>query len=261
MIQKNPSQRIERKREQRLQTILQAALELVMEAGLSALTMQKLAERLDYAVGALYRYFKSKDVLLAALQRQILKEFADVMQAADHLFLETHPPRGETLNTPQVQALTRVLLMSEVYFYLPKICPQRFRLLYEMTLSPQPLLGLKEGVLVLQVALPLFQHLTGRFDDARSQGALSPGEGSQRAVLYWASLQGLLPLEKLTRFVPGYDLPQLRQELETTLLLGMGAQKGEITQARNCLKHFVASQAYFSLFASLTERNHPACSL
>jgi len=260
MIQNNTSPRIERKREQRIQSLLQSALELIKQDGLAGLTMQKLADRQDYAVGALYRYFKSKDALLAALQRQILKAFAEVIQTADQAFIQTQSDRQletKTQTTERVGSLIRLLLASEVYFHLPKICPQRFRLLYEMTISPQPLLGMQEGLLVLQVALPLFRELEERFAHAAQVTALSDGPASQRAILYWSSLQGLLPLEKLTHFVPGYDLPKLRNELEKTLLLGMGAQISDLQKARQDLKTFCTLPEYHILFESLSERTQP----
>lgn len=260
MIQKTSSQRIERKREQRLHALLQSALELVMQDGLAGLTMQKLAERQDYAVGALYRYFKSKDALLAALQRQVISDFAEVIHFADLHFLQLEEvqnsgPLGQL--EKRSDALARLLLASEVYFQLPKICPQRFRLLYEMTISPEPLLGLQEGFQVLQVALPLFKQLESHFDQAAQIQALKAGAASQRAILYWSSLQGLLPLEKLTRFVPLYDLSQLRVELENTLLLGMGAQAEDIKAARKKLKKCVAQSEFLNLFESLIERKLP----
>lgn len=255
MIQKISSPRIERKREQRLQSLLQTALELVMEEGLAGLTMQKLADRQDLAVGGLYRYFKSKDALLAALQRQVISEFAAVIQAADLCFIQREM---KPANEPdRSEALARLLLASEVYFHLPKVCPQRFRLLYEMTISAEPLLGLQEGFQVLQVALPLFKQLESRFDQAAQIQALKAGAASQRAILYWSSLQGLLPLEKLTRFVPLYDLSQLRVELENTLLLGMGAHAEDIKAARKKLKKCVSQSEFLNLFESLLERKLP----
>lgn len=260
MIQKNSSQRIERKREQRLQSLLQAAFELVMEDGLAGLTMQKLAERQDYAVGALYRYFKSKDALLAALQRQVISDYAQVIHFADLNFIQQEEAQNSSsLGQPEKrsEALARLLLASEVYFQLPKICPQRFRLLYEMTISPEPLLGLQEGFLVLQVALPLFKQLEDRFEQAAQVKAIHAGSASQRAILYWSSLQGLLPLEKLTRFVPLYDLAKLRLELENTLLLGMGAHSEDLKQARINLKKFVVQSHYLDLFEPLLERKLP----
>ncbi|MCA9555215.1 MAG: helix-turn-helix transcriptional regulator, partial [Myxococcales bacterium] len=56
------------RREARRQAIVDEALALVTEGGFEALTLQRLAGRLGYAVGALYRYFPSKEALLAALQ-------------------------------------------------------------------------------------------------------------------------------------------------------------------------------------------------
>jgi len=49
-----------------------AALGLVESGGLDGLTVKLLADELDYAVGALYRYFPSKSALVGELQRHVV---------------------------------------------------------------------------------------------------------------------------------------------------------------------------------------------
>jgi len=64
MIHATPAERRKKAQESR---ILDAALELVGEEGIDALSIKGIAERADYSPGALYRYFASKDELVAAL--------------------------------------------------------------------------------------------------------------------------------------------------------------------------------------------------
>ncbi|MFG2994460.1 TetR/AcrR family transcriptional regulator [Streptomyces sp. NPDC048257] len=52
------------------------ALELLDEIGLDALTMRRLADAMDVRAGALYRYFATKDDLLAAMAERMLAGLA-----------------------------------------------------------------------------------------------------------------------------------------------------------------------------------------
>src|SRR5262245_1975511 len=64
---KQPSRRRD-ERDARVEWILDAALEIVVAEGSAALTTPALAKRLGYTPAAFYRYFESKDALLAALE-------------------------------------------------------------------------------------------------------------------------------------------------------------------------------------------------
>jgi AcrR family transcriptional regulator len=83
----------------RRQRVLVAALELAAEGGYEAVQMREVAATADVALGTIYRYFSSKDHLLAAamaewtgaLQRQLLAE----------------PPRGRTPADRLVDVLRR----------------------------------------------------------------------------------------------------------------------------------------------------------
>ena len=57
----------ERRSERTRQTILQAALALVMEKGLHKLSLREIARRADYSPAGLYEYFASKDAIIEAL--------------------------------------------------------------------------------------------------------------------------------------------------------------------------------------------------
>ena len=59
-----------RRRDANLARILDAAMELVAGGGLEALSMGRLAAAVDYTPGALYRYFPSKDALLARFDHE-----------------------------------------------------------------------------------------------------------------------------------------------------------------------------------------------
>jgi AcrR family transcriptional regulator len=57
----------ERRSERTRQSILQAALALVIEKGLNKLSLREIARRADYSPAGLYEYFDSKDAIVEAL--------------------------------------------------------------------------------------------------------------------------------------------------------------------------------------------------
>ncbi len=68
--------------------VVQAAVELAAEGGYDAVQMRDVAARADVALGTIYRYFASKDQLLAAAQ----VAWAQELQQR----LGRRPPAGET---------------------------------------------------------------------------------------------------------------------------------------------------------------------
>ena len=57
-----------RNQEARRRRVIQAAMELAREGGYDAVQMRDVASRAEVAMGTIYRYFSSKDHLLAAAQ-------------------------------------------------------------------------------------------------------------------------------------------------------------------------------------------------
>src|SRR5947209_11755605 len=53
-----------------VQAVLDAALEIIAESSIEALSMREIARRVEYSPSGLYEYFASKDELLGALCRQ-----------------------------------------------------------------------------------------------------------------------------------------------------------------------------------------------
>jgi AcrR family transcriptional regulator len=67
---------------------MEAAMSLASEGGYEAVQMRDVAERADVALGTVYRYFNSKDHLLAAALVYWMDQLAEVLADA--------PVRGET---------------------------------------------------------------------------------------------------------------------------------------------------------------------
>jgi AcrR family transcriptional regulator len=87
------------KQEARRQRVIQAALDLGSEGGYEAVQMRDVASRADVALGTIYRYFSSKDHLLAAA----MIEWTERLQAR----VAQSPPRGGTAADRMVELLQR----------------------------------------------------------------------------------------------------------------------------------------------------------
>jgi len=90
-----------RAQEARRQRVVDAAMELGLEGGYEAVQMRDVAARAHVAMGTVYRYFASKDHLLAAA----LVFWVEQLDAR----LAQAPPRGVTASERVVDVLERAL--------------------------------------------------------------------------------------------------------------------------------------------------------
>ncbi len=78
-------ERAERRDVQRnLERVLKAASELFAERGSEAVRMEEVAQRAGVGVGTIYRRFRSKDELFAAVSQVACTDTRDTLQAAAH---------------------------------------------------------------------------------------------------------------------------------------------------------------------------------
>lgn len=89
----------------RRQRVIEAALELGAEGGYDAVQMRDVAARANVALGTIYRYFSSKDHLLAAA----LVEWARDLERRVSL----RPPKGDTTADRVVDILRRATRAME----------------------------------------------------------------------------------------------------------------------------------------------------
>jgi AcrR family transcriptional regulator len=103
--------------------VLDAAMELAREGGYDAVQMRDVATRAQVALGTIYRYFSSKDHLLAACQVELWEGLARRF--------EERPPRQVTPAERVVDVLRRATRAAEVD-------PQTTAALVTATSSPDP---------------------------------------------------------------------------------------------------------------------------
>lgn len=198
-------------------------MELVATGGLEALSMARLAEAADYTAGALYRYFPSKDALLAALVAQVLDEGQAFLVNA-----EAALPRGAS-------PLTRVFVLADAWRRFAKERPHAFGLISSTLAEPRVLLTGDDVGPVAERGIALLELMATALGDAAKAGQLETVADGElaRTVTLFATLQGLLQLQKQSRFAPALlELQPLVLDAVRTLLIGWGARPRAVDAAR-----------------------------
>jgi len=224
----NLSPRVQRKRDAKTQSILAAAEKIVVAEGLDALTIHRLARDLDYAPGALYRYFSSKEALIAELSCRAVQRIHEQLKSAEH---ET----PASIKDPQQISLGRLLKAAALYVRLSQSDPAAYRLVSSLLGDPEHLLEEEEATRVHNEALPVLLGFADLIRAAEETKALSSGPSVQRAVAFWAGLQGIVQLRKLvrrsTKLQPMVDPELIAHRFVQDLLRGWGASEDKLAAA------------------------------
>jgi len=180
--------------------ICRAALRLIATNGYEAVTMRGLAEEVDLAAGALYRYFPNKQAILFTLLERHMTDLLSAWAAA-------RLPRDRPA-TDRLEAFTRFHVRHHLprangvflsYMELRSLTPanfaaiERLRAQYEADLVEILDQGRREGDLTLErpalTARAIIAMLTGITTWYRADGPLSPRDIECH---YWAMVARML---------------------------------------------------------------------
>jgi AcrR family transcriptional regulator len=179
----SPSQR---RRAQTLSRIADAALQLVHEGGIDALTMSRLADRVDYTAPALYRYVPSKGALIAELNRQVL---------------QAHRQRLATAWKGESSPVRCLRLAAEQLVVHAEEQPAALALVSATLADPRRLVD-DELPAHVPVLTALVGDVAGQIARGQAVGELRDGSAEERALRWLFGLIGTLQLGKLARFDP-----------------------------------------------------------
>ena len=211
---------------------------LVRQDGLEALTIQRLATELDLTVGALYRYFPSKAVIIGELERLAIAEIGGLL-ATRLAAVEASIPDTATAQDGRLAALVALAL---TYGRYAVDRPEGFGLVSKIMIDPRNLLPEEEARSVVGPLMSLLVRIAQHFTAAQKTGALSEGDAFQRTVLLWSGLRAAAELRKLAAYHPDIvDPDALYAEMTRTLLRGWGATAAALERA-----HALARSAGFS---------------
>ncbi len=221
----------ERRREATIERIVDTALHLLETEGFEALTIQRLAKELGYAVGALYRYFRSKDALLVALLHRVMDRVGEDMSAGlEQLEAERRErlaAAGAPDSTPlsPSEGLLRLVVVCNVYVAFAQSRRAEYGLISTLIGDPREVLATDAAAPIVRSLIRLQLMLSSVLDGAVEAGALAPGDSRERGVVLWSAMQGVLQLRKLGRFgVAGVALDRLVPIALRTLMIGWGAE-------------------------------------
>jgi AcrR family transcriptional regulator len=215
------SPHVAQKRRTRIRRILRAALEVVRVEGREGLTLKRVAEQQGLTTAALYRYFPSKDALVAELQRAVIASLAKVtrerVESAETFAVAEGFQAGE-------RALLAIVVSGFVFEEFSRRAPMELGILSDDLSKPEHTRPDREAGLVFDAAWAALSDLASRLLVAEQSGALLEGVSSERAMALWAGLQGVVQTRKLTRIAPDrIDSTRVARGLVEALLIGWGA--------------------------------------
>ncbi len=227
-----------RRRQARTEQILATAMRILAEDGLNSLTIHRLAEELDYTVGALYRYFPSKDAILAEIEQTVVTDLGRLIgRAMGHIIIKVK----ERDLAPSVAALVPLLALAALYRQQPRLWPERYWLVSQNLANPRRLTSDAAEARVTAALMPILDAAADLFEAAARAGALAPGDAGQRTMIFWSVLHGATQLQKLDRLRPGYfELPALVRDAAQTTLCGFGASAARVASAATVAEELIA---------------------
>ncbi len=230
---KTPPTRREQEREARIAWILKNAMELVMDEGLEGLTTPALAQKLDYTVGAMYRYFPSKEALVAALHVHTAEFFYSAFfTSLEHTMARYENGVGKKADE-KTTALFRLLTLFAIYRELADAYPVHFQMIAVLLSRDPSWLSPEDQQKVSTTVLPRLAQLLTYFQHAEKTGALSKGDTPTRLMTAWTSLHGVLGAARLHRQHPQLVNPQaMFRELMTGLTTAWGADEKALAAAQ-----------------------------
>ncbi|TJY64792.1 TetR/AcrR family transcriptional regulator [Sinimarinibacterium sp. CAU 1509] len=194
------AEQVESKREQ----ILDAAMQLFEDSGLSAVSFRKISSLLGCSYSAPYRYFSSKEELVTALRARAYRWIEQAMLEAI---------------APYTEPLTQLNVLADAYIRAGLERPNRYALMFF------ELEGSDLGQRSLELAAAKRDSLgvcTKVVTAAHNSGALQLTTDPLTAShLFWAGAHGLVSLQVAGQFVMGRTIDALVPTMIATLMAGL----------------------------------------
>ncbi len=228
----------ERNRIERTRIFLSTALNIVTGEGFDALTMQRLADECDAAIGAVYRYFPSKGALVAEVQRE----------AVERLFASSQIIRSRGAQQIVLDdldeisaALARLVLFGRFFVSTADSFPQELRLLQMLMNESHAVMSPEDGLRVIPSAMRLLDQLRSELDVAAAAGALDHADTMGRVITWAAAVSGVLQVSRLHIYdAELFDGDRLARMLTLDLLSAWGATADGLTAATEFVDRLAA---------------------
>ena len=189
MPAKSSSRQGER-RDQRRQSIVDAASHLFSSLGYENVTLRAIAEELGYSHAALYRYFPDKSHLLAEICRET---FALLVADFDAIAAATPDP------------LERLFQTSRGFVKFGLEHPQHFRIVF---FGPEDRNGIRAGDYINEIGRPLFGRLIEIYKVCSASTGVSLDDPLLDAQTWWYSIFGLTQVLITQGDLPNVSAPE-----------------------------------------------------
>ena len=183
-----PKQRREREKEEVKQMILDAARELFVEHGYEAVSMRKIAEKIEYSPTAIYLHFKDKEALLDELCgsdfRTLAREFIEFAQIRD--------------------PIERMRRSGLAYVDFALAHPQQYRLMFMTPLPPEHATSAENLASRGKIEEDAYAFLRATMAQAIDEKRVRPEytDPDLLAQMAWAPLHGVLALHIARKMEP-----------------------------------------------------------
>jgi AcrR family transcriptional regulator len=223
--------RIERRdlrRAKRRDALLDAAMSIVEEDGVDGLTVARLAQRANAAVGGLYRYFDGKQAVVAGLQHRAAARFGAFQR--DRLAACAARAAGAP---DTVSSLACVWVAFSAWSEFADAEPVLYRLVDNALSSPVPVLDDALAIDVEGTVTTVLDQASAQIDASVAAGALVAGDSPLRSLMLWASVHGIGHFRKRDRFMPeARHASRMQAALFTACLVGWGASPEAVSACR-----------------------------
>jgi AcrR family transcriptional regulator len=179
-------ERREREREQRKSDILDAARSLLLEKGLNATSINKIAKRAELSVGAIYFYFKDKEELFAALQVEGL----ELLHQTIHQSVDS-----ESLPEEKVRSIALAYLrFSEEH-------KNYFDIINYFLASPETIFPPDLKNKIDSHGNASIFTLTAAIREGIDRGYFKALDPRRQAIILWSAFHGMIQLKKLEKTI------------------------------------------------------------
>ena len=196
--------------------------------GLRQLTMSRLADEVDAAVGTVYTYFPSKGALVAELQREAIERLT-----ASYLVIRR---RSDAVlagwDDPVAASVARLLVFGRFWIASADAFPQEAAFLHALISETEQSVPVEEHHRVMPAAMALLDDARACVEEGVALGAIRVGDAMDVVIRWAAALTGALLTSNLAPLNPrAFDGRRLALLLQRDLLLGWGADPERVDAA------------------------------
>jgi AcrR family transcriptional regulator len=192
----HPIDRRSRKRQERTQLILATAQTILLNEGLEAVTVHRIARELDLTVGALYRYFPSKQAMLTALGEDIVRSVTSSLGQIADIY------EASVQDSQAASPLTPVLVISRAFIEMAESSPARYRMVDLMLVDPRSMVPEEDRPMVLHTLFEMLGRVEQLLKQSTAEHLISAGQPRERTIVLWSALLGINSMLKMRRLYP-----------------------------------------------------------